>query len=133
MSTKLNLGNLKKIRAALTNAINVVRTEANAAFDSREISDSEWQQAKDKWGELETDESELQGLINELELEFILDTDVNSPRSRILQATNRLENAARNIDEFGSFLSEIANVINIFASTVKAIQSGGLLTFPVPT
>jgi hypothetical protein len=130
MSTKLNIGNLKRIRAELTNTINLVRTEANNAFDARKISDSEWQQAKDEWGKLETQESELQGLINSLELEFILDTNVESPRSRILQATNRLEAAARNIDEFGSFLSEIAKVIDIFASTITAIQTGGLLTFP---
>lgn len=130
MSTKLNIGNLKRIRAELTSTINVVRTEANNAFDTREISDSQWQQAKDEWGKLEILEIELQGLINHLELGFILNTNVESPRSRILQATNRLEAAARNIDEFGSFSSEIAKVINIFASTITAIQTGGLLTLP---
>ena len=130
MSTEMNLGNLKKSRQALTEAINVVRKKANDAFDARKISDSKWQQIKDKWGELETKESELQGLLNQLELDFLLNTNVESPRSRILQATNRLENAARNIDEFGSFLSEIANVINIFTNIVQAITTGGVLTFP---
>lgn len=41
----------------------------------------------------------------------------------------RLETAAEKIDEFGEFLSEIANVIEIFASTIKAIKTGEILTF----
>ena len=127
MSTELNLGNLKKIRQALTKAINVVREEVNDAFDLGEISVQEWQQAKDGWGKLETIESKIQALINGKELDFILDTNIESPRSRILQATNKLENAAQNIDNFGKLLSEIANIFNILTNIINATQMGVML------
>ena len=127
MSTELNLGNLKKIRQELTKAINFVREKVNDAFDLGEISRQEWQQAKDGWGELETIESELQALINGKELDFILDTNIESPRSQILQATNQLENAAQKIDDFGNLLSEIAKISNILTNIINATQTGGIL------
>ncbi len=131
MNTNLNLDNLKKIHQELTAAIDVAKTEANKAFESRKISDQEFLQAKDEWGKLEVQESKLRGLIMAKELDFILNiNEEDSPSSRILQATNRLRSSARDLDNFGSFLSAIADVIKIAGSVITAIQTGGILTFP---
>lgn len=132
MSTKLDLNDLQKMREELSNTIEFIRKEAGKArdFDPPKISDRQWQQAKDEWGELETKELELQGEIDKLKLDFLLNTNVDSPRSRIIQATERLKTAAQHIEIFGAFLSEIGKVIGIFADTIKAIQTGGILTLP---
>ena len=122
---KLNLNELKKIRQELTNTIEVVSTKAGEARDANKIDDRQWQEARDEWGKLETQESALQALIDKLKLDFILDSKVD-----ILQATEKLNKAAQKIDNFDNFLSEIGKVGGIVASTITAIQTGGLLTFP---
>jgi hypothetical protein len=120
------------MRKNLSSTIEVVKKEAGKArdFHPPKISDQQFQQAQVEWGKLETQESTLQGLIMTLELDFLLDTNVDSPKSRIMQATNSLKTAAQRIDNFRSFLSEIGKVVGIFASTINAIKTGGLLTFP---
>lgn len=130
MSTKLNLGDLQNMRQELFNTIEFVKNEAGNARDAGKIDDTKYQEAQVKWGELETQESTLQGLIMNLQLDFLLNTNINSPRTQIIQATNRLEQAARRIDLFGDFLLEIAKVIDIFANTINAIETGGILTLP---
>ena len=127
MSTELKLDDLKKIRQELEKLINTIREEVSDAFDMGEISTQQFLRAKDKWGDLETIELELQGYIDHKELDFILNTNVDSPYSRILQATNRLKNSARNIDNFNNFLSDVTEVLNIFTSTVQAVQVGGII------
>ncbi|KST69010.1 hypothetical protein [Mastigocoleus testarum] len=127
MSTELKLDDLKKIRQELTKLINIIRAEVSDAFDMGEISTQQWLRARDKWGDLETIELELQGYIDYIELDFILNTNVDSPYSRILQATNSLKNSARNIDNFNNFLSDVTEVLNIFTSTVRAFQTGGII------
>lgn len=131
MSTELDKDNLIAIRKELTSTINKltstideIKKKVHKAWETEKINDSKWQQAKDQWDELETQENELQGLIHGLELEFILNTNVESSRSRILDATNRLEDAATNIEEIDSFLLNIKDVIAIVASTIKAIKPG---------
>ena len=130
MNNSLDLNDLKKIRDALSAAINETRSAGFKAFENKEISRSEFFQASQKWGDLETKEFMLQGLIMSLELGYILNSNVNSPGSRIQAATKRLENAAQQIKNFGSFLSAIATVINIVGSVVTAIQTGGILKLP---
>ncbi len=127
MPTELTLNNLKIIRQDLGDAIDVIRNKALEAYESRKISRSNLLKAKNEWGKLENSYIELAGLIMNKELDFILDTDVESPHSRIIQATNSLENAAQRIDNFASFLSEIGRVLGIFTSITKAISTGGIL------
>ena len=127
MSTELKLDDLKKICQELTKLINTIREEVSDAFDMGEISTQQFLRAKDKWGDLETIELELQGYIDHTELDFILNTNVDSPYSRILQATNRLKNSARNINNFNNFLSDVTEVLNIFTSTVQTVQTGGII------
>lgn len=127
MSTELKLDDLKKICQELTKLINTIREEVSDAFDMGEISTQQFLRAKDKWGDLETIELELQGYIDHTELDFILNTNVDSPYSRILQATNRLKNSARNINNFNNFLSDVTEVLNIFTSTVQAVKTGGII------
>ncbi len=126
MATELNKDNLREISNELTSTIAAIKEKALIAVDNEEISDSQFQQARDEYARLETQEIELQGLINSLELEFILNTSAESPLSQILQATEGLKSAEMKIDEFDSFSSNITEVINIVASTITAIQMGGL-------
>jgi hypothetical protein len=120
MSTELDLDDLKKMRQELFNTIEFVKNEAGNARDNGKINDTQFLDAQVEWGKLETQESTLQGLIMALQLDFLLDTNVDSPRSQIIQATNRLEQAARRIELFGNFLLEIAKVIDNYFYAVQS-------------
>jgi hypothetical protein len=118
-----NEQNLKDIYEAITQAINVAKQKANEALDSKQISESEWQQQKDKWGKLEITQVEIKGIMMNAELKTeLLNNNVNSPISKIEKATNRLEKSAGKIDDFNNFLSDIDNALKIAASTIKAIS-----------
>jgi len=130
MSDKLSIANLSRLLNELTNLIKIIKDEATEARAAREISSSEFIQVKDEWGKLETLQLRLKGLIDSQSLDYLLDTNVDSPRSRILQATERLKDATRNIDNIGAFLSSVADVISIFGNIAAVISSGGLLTLP---
>jgi 5'-deoxynucleotidase YfbR-like HD superfamily hydrolase len=125
-NTKLSLDDLKACRKELSDSINVTRHEAFEALGDRRISSAEFQDARDYWQQLQIYESKLQGLIMSLQLDFLLDTNVDSPRSRIVQATDKLKTAARRIQEFQNFLAAVADVIEIFAGVIKAIQGGAI-------
>lgn len=126
----LNVGNLKKLRSEITERINTLRRAANQAFTDSEISSTEFQKLRNGWGDLETQELKLQGAIDTLAIDFLLDTNSSSPRSRILQATDRLESAIRDIDNIGNILNRVAEVIGIVGDVLAAIGSGGILSFP---
>jgi chromosome segregation ATPase len=125
MTTELNIDHLKEIHDQLTNTIKFLSEEAGKAKDDERITSRQFIQAKDEWGKLETKASELQGLIDGVKLGSILNNDVNSYYSQILKATNSLQEAAKKIEKFGDFLSEIAKVIDIVTSTIKAIKPVG--------
>ncbi|MEH2108922.1 hypothetical protein [Nostoc sp.] len=119
MATELNLDNLKKIHETLTNTIKILSEEAGKARDAGVIDTKEFLQAKDEWGKLETKVIEIQGLLDGLKLDSILNNNVNSSYSQIMDATNSLQQAAKKIDNFGNFLSEIAKVVDIVTRTIK--------------
>ncbi|ODH02264.1 hypothetical protein A4S05_25190 [Nostoc sp. KVJ20] len=127
MTTELNIDHLKEIHDQLTNTIKFLSEEAGKARDNGRIDRTKFTQAKDEWGKLETKAVELQGLIDGVKLGSILNNDVNSSYSQILSATNSLQEAAKKIknENFGGFLSEIAKVIDIVTSTIKAIKPMG--------
>ncbi|MEH1973992.1 MAG: hypothetical protein V7L02_12500 [Nostoc sp.] len=125
MTTELNIDHLTEIHETLTNTIKFLSEEAGKAHDDGRIDPGEFLQAKDEWGKLETKAIELQGLIDGVKLGSILNNDVNSSYSQILSATNSLQQAAKKIERFGDFLSEIAKVIDIVTSTIKAIKPAG--------
>ncbi|QHG18381.1 hypothetical protein [Nostoc sp. ATCC 53789] len=125
MTTELNIDHLKEIHDQLTNTIKFLSEEAGKAKDDERITSRQFIQAKDEWGKLETKASELQGLIDGVKLGSILNNDVNSSYLQILKATNSLQEAAKKIEKFGDFLSEIAKVIDIVTSTIKAIKPVG--------
>jgi hypothetical protein len=130
MTTELKRDDLVSIRNELTACIAIIRMEAFRAFNDREITDSDFLRAKNKWAMLEVIELELQGEIMNLDLGFILDTSVDSPKLRIIQSTDRLNSAARNIQNISSFLTTVADVIGTFGDIIKAIQTGGILNIP---
>ncbi|WP_392479317.1 hypothetical protein [Nostoc sp. C110] len=125
MTTELNIDHLKEIHEQLTNTIKFLSEEAGKAKDDERITSRQFIQAKDEWGKLEIKAIELQGLIDGVKLGSILNNDVNSSYSQILKATNSLQEAAKKIEKFEDFLSEIAKVIDIVTSTIKAIKPMG--------
>lgn len=126
MNKTLNLDELKALRKELSGTIHIIREEAFKAFEEKEIDQSQFQDAKDYWQELQIKESLLMGIIMSSELDFLLDTNINSPMSKIIQATQKLKKAARKIEDFQEFLKTVADVIEVFGVVVKAIQSGGI-------
>jgi hypothetical protein len=114
-----NKQNLEEILQALTQAINVAKEKANNALESRIITDSEWQKAKDEWGKWETIESEINESISNEKINNILNNDLNSPHFQIEQATNHLNKSAGNIEDLNNFFSEINNGLKLVVSTIK--------------
>lgn len=123
MPTDLNLDRLNEIHEKLTSTIKFLSEEAGRARDAGKISAEEWQQEQSEWGKLETKALELQGLIDKLKIDTILNQDINSSYSQILYATANLKKAADKIDNVGNVLSKIAKVVDIITSTLKAIES----------
>ncbi|MBN3869043.1 MAG: hypothetical protein V7L00_05390 [Nostoc sp.] len=121
---KLNIDDLKKCREKLSESINISSSQALDAHNHNKISSSDFQEAQKKWEKLEIQESELSGKIMALQLDYLLETNVNSPMSRIVGATDKLNAAATDIRNFQHFLDSIADVINIFDSLIKAIPNG---------
>ncbi|MDZ8225113.1 hypothetical protein [Nostoc sp. ChiVER01] len=115
-----NNQNLQEIRQTLTKAINAAKKQADNALKSGIIDDSKWQKAKDEWGEWETIESYISGMISDEQLNKILKNDPNSLRSQIEQATNRLNKSAGKIEDLNNFFSEINSALKFF-SNINAI------------
>jgi glutathionylspermidine synthase len=114
---------LEDIYEAVTKAIDVARVKADNALNSGKISESEWQEAKDKWGRLEITQLEIKGIMIDEELKKkLLKNNPDSPISKIEQATNRLDKSAGKINDFNNFLSEIDKALKIVGSTIKFIS-----------
>jgi glutathionylspermidine synthase len=114
---------LEEIHEAITKAIDVARVKADNALNSGEIAESEWLKAKNKWGKLEITQLEIKAIIIDEKLKTkLLNNNLDSPLSKIEQATNRLENSAGKIDDFNSFLSEIDKALKLVGSTIKFIS-----------
>ncbi|MDZ8260744.1 hypothetical protein [Nostoc sp. ChiQUE01b] len=119
-----NEQNLEEIHAALTQAIDVAEAKANNALKFGKISESEWLEAKDKWGRLETVKSQINGLITDKKIQMtLLNNNPDSSISKIEQATNSLNKSAGKLDDFNNFLSQINNALTIAGITIKAISS----------
>ncbi|MBN3921910.1 hypothetical protein [Nostoc sp. NMS4] len=117
-----NEQNLKDIYDAINQAIDVAEVKADNALKSGNISQSEWQEAKDQWGKLKTTQLEIQGIMINKELQqTLLNNNLDSPRSKIEQATNSLNKSAGKIDDFNNFLSEIDKALKLAGSTIKFI------------
>ncbi|MEH2435291.1 MAG: hypothetical protein V7K25_13730 [Nostoc sp.] len=127
---KLNFKDLEDCRKRLSDSIDVTRSQALDALKNNKILSRQFQDAQDKWEKLQIRESELSVKIMSLQLDFLLDTNVNNPMSKIVGATDKLNAAARNIQNFQQFLDSIADVINIFDSLIKAIPNGLIANIP---
>lgn len=115
--------NLKELYDAISQAIDVAKVKADNALESGNISQSEWQEAKDKWGKLKTTQLEIKGIMINQELQqTLLNNNLDSPKSKIEQATNSLNKSAGKLDDYNDFLSEINNALKIISSTIKAIS-----------
>ncbi|ELS00637.1 hypothetical protein Xen7305DRAFT_00003380 [Xenococcus sp. PCC 7305] len=130
LNKKLSLEDLKSLREELTNTINIIRQEVFKARQDSTISERQFQEARDDWQELQIQENRLTGIIMSLALDSLLDTNVNSPRSKISKAIQKLNNAAKRIEEFNSFLRAVNDTIEVFGAVIKAIQGG--LIIPIP-
>jgi hypothetical protein len=130
MYDDLCLDDLKSVAKDLTNGINFIRSQSFDALSEGIINNEEFLRLKDEWGKLEICELEFRSLIAKLQLDYILNTNILNPRSRIEKATNELKAASEKIDEVGAVISEFAKVISMFAKLILAIKTGGIFSFP---
>ena len=123
---QLDLDDLKNLRKELSKTINIIREEAFEARETKEeekkITEEQFKEAQNKWQDLQLEEMKLSGLLMSLELDFLLDTNADSPMSKIIKATTKLKEAAKKIKQFQDFLDAVADVIEIFGAVIKAIK-----------
>lgn len=118
----MNIDDLKQGSQKLTKIIRLLRENAETSRDDGKITAEEFLKAKDKWEKLETRALEMRGVIDRLTLQEIMNPNVNSAYSNILNATDKLEKAAQKIVNFGNVLTELANVIDAVTSVIDAIK-----------
>ncbi|MDJ0732618.1 MAG: hypothetical protein QNJ47_00800 [Nostocaceae cyanobacterium] len=122
MYTEKKLDNLEKLLEALNQAIFIAKAKANNAKNNQEISEEQWLEVKEKWGEWETEKLNIQDLIMNQELKNkLLNNILDSPLAKIKQATKRLKNHAGKIDDLKYFLSEVDKALKIFGNIIKVI------------
>lgn len=124
--TKLSKNDLVECRDALADVIEVIHKAKNKALTDGTIELDQYFEIQTEQLALENQENRLNVKIIALGLEDLLSTDVTSPKSRIIAATEKLEEATNDLKEFKRFLDTIADVIRLFATIVKAIQAPSL-------
>ena len=124
--TKLTKDDLIECRDALSDVIEVIHKAKNKALTDGTIELDQYFEIQTEQLALENQENRLNVKIIALGLEDLLSTDVTSPKSRIIAATEKLEEATSDLKEFKRFLDTIADVIRLFATIVTAIQAPSL-------
>jgi hypothetical protein len=124
--TKLTKDDLIKCRDALADVIEVIHKAKNKALTDGTIELDQYFEIQTEQLALENQESRLNVRIIAMGLNDLLSTDVTSPKSRIIAATEKLEEATNDLKEFKRFLDTIADVIRLFTTIVTAIQAPSL-------
>lgn len=125
--TALDVIDLKNCREKLSEAVQVIRDEKFKALDNGIINLREFREIRDEQLELESIENRLVILIIDLQIDSLLDTDVDdSPRAKIIAATNKLIEATKKLEEFNMFLQLISKIINLFSAVVTGISTPSL-------
>lgn len=121
---ELTVMELKACRQKLSEAVQAIRDEKFQALDSGKINLREFREIRDEQLELESLENRLTILVMDLQLDFLLNTDVDdSPGSRIVAATDKLVAAAKKLEEFDKFLQITAQIINLFSAIIIGVSA----------
>jgi hypothetical protein len=120
----ITIGELKEWRKKVLEAYNTGSNSIETAFEAKKISRGQMLDAVGELQRLKLQAAKLLGLIASKQLDELLQTDTNSPATRIGQAVDKLNAAAARIDNFFSFLESIADVLRIAGGLVTALQTG---------
>jgi hypothetical protein len=121
------LQNLSLISYWLTfDILNKATVEVEKAFERGIITQIQFDDASADLQTLRLASNRLLGLIMRDAINDLLNTDIDSPASRIRTATDRLREASGRIDDFMAFLSSLGDVIRIATGIIVAVQTGGL-------
>jgi predicted Zn-dependent protease len=126
---QLTLDDLKAIRLEISQRYEEGMNMAEKRFqlgssNPDSLTQSQFDDAVGELQKLKLQSTKLLGLIMNMKLDFLLDTNKDSPASKIAAATKSLKEATKKIEDFLEFLQKIAEVIRIAAGIIVAIQSG---------
>ncbi len=121
---KLTVNELKKIREDILVIYDECSKNARKAFNSDQLTKSQFDDIDDELIKLKGCSSKILALIMQMELNALLDTDTDSPATKIGIATKKLQEASQKIKNFLDFLTSIAEVIRIASGLIIAIQTG---------
>jgi hypothetical protein len=125
-SKKLTLDQLKAFRAEIEQVYVEGMNKVQQEFQRGTLTQNQYDDAESEFQQLKLQSKKLLGLIMSGKLDALLDTDVDSPASKIGIATNKLSKAAQKLDNFLEFLQSIAEVIRIATGLIVAIQTGSI-------
>lgn len=132
-SKKLTVDQLKVFRAEISQVYDEGMNKAEKEFERGSLPQSQFDDAVAEFQKLKLQSTRLLGLIMQMKLGALLDTDVDSPASRIGKAIDRLNKASQKIQDFLNFLQSIAEVIRIASGLIIAIQTGTIAKLlPLP-
>jgi hypothetical protein len=128
---QLTLDDLKSIRLEISQRYEEGMNIAEKRFQlgsstPGSLTQSQFDDAVGELQKLKLQSTKLLGLIMSMKLDFLLDTNKDSPASKIAVATENLKKATQKIEDFLDFLQRIAEVIRIAAGIIIAIQSGAI-------
>lgn len=121
---QLTVDELKAIRLEISQRYEEGMNMAEEKFQLGTLTQSQFDDAVGELQKLKLQSTKLLGLIMNMKLNDLLDTDKDSPASKIGLATEKLKKATQKIEIFLEFLQRIAEVIRIAAGIIIAIQTG---------
>ena len=123
-SKQLTLAEVRDFRAEIKNCYAMAMDKAEEEFQRGILSQSQFDNATNELIRLKLQSTKLLGLIMSRELDELLDTNADSPATRIKEATNKLQEASQRIQNFLDFLTAIAEVIRSASGMILALQTG---------
>jgi hypothetical protein len=123
-SKKLTADQIKTFRLELLKAYQEGSNQAEEQFQRGKLSQTQFVDAVEELQKLKLQSTKLLALLMSMELNGLLETNSDSPATRISKATDRLNLAARQIENFMEFLQSIADVIRITSGIIVAMQTG---------
>jgi hypothetical protein len=123
---QLSIEDLKSFRADILQLYNDGMNKLEDSFQQGTTTQSQFDHAVEEFQKLKIQATKLLGLIINMSLDTLLDTNTDNPVTKIRAATKSLQKATQNINIFLDFLQKIAEVIRIAAGIIVAIQTGSI-------
>ena len=127
MATELTIDDLKNFRIEINQIYNDAMNNAEKEFERGKLSQSQFDDATTELQRLKLQSTKLLGLIMGMSLEQLLNTDIDSPSTKIKIAADKLKEASQKIQNFLDFLQSVAEVIRIASGIILAIQTGAIV------